>query len=143
MARIPSRVFDATRPVYVRRFFVANGRHYEPGDLFDWTRMAVAQRRVAQLFDAGKLMHTGDAPAAPMSSVADTTPAPVQTDEPTIQQEVEDEDILATAAPAADGLDDLNMKELRDIAEAEGAPFRVSREAQREAIREHRRGQDQ
>jgi len=31
------------------------------------------------------------------------------------------------------------MKELREIAVVENAPFRVSREAQRDAIRENRR----
>jgi hypothetical protein len=143
MTRLIERAFDPARPVQARRFFVAAGRHFNPGDTFDWKRMAVAQRRVRQLFDAGKLMH----------GEAVVTPAP------TIEQEIEDMDILTTAAapvdplppegehdeadtpapPPVDDLDGLNMKELRVIAEAEDAPTRVSREAQREAIREHRR----
>jgi hypothetical protein len=46
------------------------------------------------------------------------------------------------SASDPDGLDDLNMVELRAIAAAEDAPTRVSREAQREAIRENRRGKE-
>lgn len=155
MPLVPERTFDPTKPTFVRRFFVAAGRHYNPGDLFDWKRLSVDQRRVRLLFEAGKLQHTETAPT-PKSNlaglqaremVAPAPPEPEVTDEdvaemfatpaPTVEQEMADEDILAAAAD--DGLDDLNMKELRAIAEAEGAPYRVSRDAQREAIREHRR----
>jgi hypothetical protein len=64
---------------------------------------------------------------------------------------VQDDDIhhIAVTATASDeqpsapveddGLEELGMKELREIAVVENAPFRVSREAQREAIRENRR----
>jgi hypothetical protein len=147
MSRYPERIFDPNRPVIARRFFVAAGRHYQPGDAFDWTHLAVAQRRVRQLFDNGKLMHP-DEPAMPALA---PKPVPAKT----IEEEVEDEDIhhaaVTAAAPAdepsaaakyvaaSDGLDDLNMKELRAIAEEEGAPFRVSRDDQRVAIRENRR----
>lgn len=144
MARLIDRSFDPNRPVKVRRFFVAAGRHWRPGSLFPWQKLAIAQRRVKLLFDAGKLMHAEDqAPTYP------------QTPAPTIKHELEDFDILTAAATPVtedapeqeaetpeptDELDDLNMKELRAIADEEGAPTRVSREAQREAIREHRRG---
>ena len=143
MARLISRPFDPTKPVYARRFFVAAGRHYEPGTPFDWQRLSVSQRRVFLLYEAGKLTHEADGNAeAPKAETPKPAPAP----EPKpIEQEVQDEDILAAVkepeAPApADDLEDLNMKELRAIAEEEGAPYRTSRDAQRQAIREHRDG---
>jgi hypothetical protein len=150
MALMPDRKFDPSKPLVVRRMFVAGGRHFNPGDVFDWRRMSIAQRRVTQLFDNGKLTHPEGA-AAPVSNLAALqaremagapAPAPV---EKTIEQEMQDEDILAATAfePATafgDGLDLLDMKALRAIAEEEGAPYRVSRELQREAIRENRRG---
>ena len=140
MARLISRPFDPTQPVYARRFFVAAGRHYNPGDHFDWQRLSVAHRRVFLLYEAGKLTHEAgtEAPKA-------ETPKPAPAPEPkTIEQEVQDEDILAAviepeAAPA-DELEDMTMKELRAIAEEEGAPYRTSRELQRQAIREYRDG---
>jgi hypothetical protein len=143
MARLIERIFDPRRPLIARRFFVAAGRHYNPGDAFDWRRMAVDQRRVKLLFDAGKLMHpdTDAAPEAePLIEVAAVGAVPA----PTIAQEVEDEDAhhIAATEPAeqvSDDLDGLNMSQLRAIALAENAPSRVSRAEQREAIRENRR----
>jgi len=145
MARHIERVFDPMQPVVARRFFVAAGRHFSPRDPFDWTRMAVALRRVRLLFESGKLMH-------PEPAFVEPTPPPTQparvearsiapTSAPTIAQETQDEDIAHAAAVAADddGLDTLNMKQLRAIADAEGAPTRLRREDQRAVIREHRR----
>jgi len=139
MPLVPERVFDPTKPVVARRFFVAAGRHFNPGDAFDWKRSSVDQRRVRLLFDAGKIMHAATT-ATPEVSVA-----------PSISIEVQDDDIhhIAVTATASDeqpsapveddGLEELGMKELRGIAAVEDAPFRVSREAQRDAIREARR----
>ena len=141
MARLISRPFDPTQPVYARRFFVAAGRHYNPGDRFDWQRLSVAQRRVFLLFEAGKLTHDAGT-EAPAPKAEKPTPAPKP-----VEQEVQDDEILAAAAEPApepeaptDELDDMNMKQLRAIAEDEGAPYRTSRDAQRQAIREHRDG---
>ena len=144
MARIPSNEFNPAVPVLVRRFFVAAGRHWNPGDVFTWQRLAVAQRRVKQLFDAGKLMHPaqGGTVAAP----AQTPLMGEKPSEQTVQTEIENDEILANAADTAaaddeivDDLTDLNMKELRAIALEIDAPSRVNRKAQREAIRERRR----
>jgi hypothetical protein len=139
MARLISRPFDPTQPVYARRFFVAAGRHYNPGDHFDWQRLSVAQRRVFLLFEAGKLTHDAGT-EAPAQKEEKPKPAPKP-----VEQEVQDDEILAAAAEPTpepeeptDELDDMNMKQLRAIAEAEGAPYRTSRDAQRQAIREHR-----
>jgi hypothetical protein len=141
MARHIERVFDPRQPLVTRRFFVAAGRHYNPGDPFEWRRMAVDQRRVKLLFDAGKIMHSAADEAEPLIEVGGVG-AILSTPAPTTEQEVEDAAILAAAsAPVEepqDDLADLTMKELRAIADAEGAPFRVSRDAQRAAIREHR-----
>jgi len=140
MARLIERVFDARKPLVVRRFFVAAGRHYNPGDAFDWRRMAVDQRRVKLMFDAGKLMHPNDASVGEIAlemqdedvhHIAVTAAATDEQPAATIQD--------APADEPTDDLTDLTMKELRVIADTEGAPFRVSREAQRAAIREHRR----
>lgn len=147
----PERIFDPARPVFVRRFLVAAGRHLNPGDVFSWRQWALNERRVRQLFDAGKLTHT-PAPRADLAGLqaremAVTSPVRAA---PTIEQETQDDDIQHVAVTAAaandtpiapvesDGLYDLDMKQLREIAQTENAPFRTSRVAQREAIRETR-----
>jgi hypothetical protein len=153
MARIPDRSFNPSVPVYVRRFFVASGRHWEVGTLFDWRRLAVNQRRVRQLFDVGKLMHLDDMPAPDYEGLQAREAAAYLKPAAPIAQEARDDDIqhVAVTAPAADDgnpaseqepiddLDGLNMAELRAIADAENAPTRVSRAEQREAIRQTRR----
>jgi hypothetical protein len=147
----PERKFDPSRPLFVRRFFVAAGRHLNVEAEFLWRQWAVNERRVRQLFESGKLTH--DVPQradlAGLQARESTASAP-RTVAPTVEQEMQDEDIhhVAVTAPAAveqpaapaesDGLDALDMKQLRDIAQAENAPFRSSRTAQREAIREAR-----
>jgi hypothetical protein len=146
MARIVERVFDPSKPLIVRRFFAGAGRHWNPGDEFPWRRLAIDTRRVRLMFEAGKLMHPVGY-AAPVVEVGAV--GAVLTPPPSIAQEMQDEDIYHTSATSTplddavvlsdDGLDDLGMKDLRAIAEAEGAPTRVSRADQREAIREHRR----
>lgn len=143
MARLIERAFAPESKVFVRRFFVAGGRHWNPGDPFDWQRLAIAQRRVKQLFDAGKLTHD------PVTLTPKTPPIAAAT---------EDADILAAAATPAteaapepeteaetdtvqDDLTGLDMKALREIAAAENAPSRVSRAAQRQAIRDKRKAE--
>jgi len=149
MSRLIERIFDPSRPLVVRRFFAAAGRHFNPGDPFDWRRYAVDQRRVRLMFEAGKLMHPEPTFAEharlsqPVIEVAAV--GAILSPAPSIEQEMQDEDIAATSTPLDDavliddGLDALNMRELRDIAAAEGAPTRLRRADQREAIREHRR----
>lgn len=136
----PERVFDPAQPVYVRRFLVAGGRHLDPGTAFEWRRWAISERRVRQLFDAGKLMHQaarGDAAVQPVAPQVSTKPE--ATDEPRVNVPAPATEQQPPAPVENDGLDDLNMKELRAIAEAEGAPTRLRRDDQRAAIREHRR----
>ena len=153
MARLIERSFDPNRPVKVRRFFVAAGRHWEPGRAFPWKNMAIAQRRVKLLFDAGKLMHSEDSDGAaapeqePQSQrirlVEDTLKGsvPAVDLEPSQDLAADGETSEAEILTSTDELDTLTMPELREIADNEGAPTRVSRQAQREAIREHRLGQ--
>lgn len=145
MARLIEHTFDPTKPVMARRFFVAAGRHFNPGDVFDWKRSSVDQRRVRMLFDAGKLYHPEPTVTANTQPV-ETPAAPIVAEEAPIEAEIHDDNVhhAASTAEAAstvedDGLEDLGMKELRAIAVEENAPFRVSREAQRDAIREARR----
>lgn len=130
MARIPTREFNASVPVVVRRFFVANGRHWDVGAEFNWRQLAVERRRVKQLFDAGKLMHPVE--GAMVQPVTPTEPIETET-------ETADEGVVhATPAEPQDDLDDLDMKQLREIADSLEVPYRVSREAQRDSIREAR-----
>lgn len=124
MARLIQREFDPARPVYARKYFTAAGRKFVPGDLFDWRKMAVSQRRALQMFDAGKLMHK-------------TTDADFE--DADIQAYVETEISKLDGYEPNDDLDDIDdMKELRRIADEIGAPYKVSKKDQREAIREHR-----
>lgn len=123
MPRLISREFDQARPTYARRAFIANGHRYKSGDLFDWRHIALNVRKAKQLFDSGHLGHRND-------DVADVKP---------VEIEVEDNEILATAVEGdeLDAIDD--MKELRGIADAEGAPYKVSKADQRQAIRDNRK----
>lgn len=151
MARLVERTFDPTQPLVARRYFVAAGRHFKIGDPFDWKRLSVDQRRTKLLFEAGKLMHphqeTAQNPApkpkAEPAGEPDLTPTEIDDPKPDVVLEQHDEpdtEISEVVVEAAvdDGLDDLNMKELRKIAYAEGAASRTSKDAQIEAIREHR-----
>lgn len=105
---------------------------------------AEALRAVAQNPDADRADRVAAAKEILARGAGAITP------EPTIEMEMQDADthhVAATSAatdeqPAAPveggGLDGLNLKELRQIAADEGAPTRVSRDEQREAIRAHR-----
>ena len=137
MARLVVRTLDVTKPLVARRRFVASGRRFNPGESFPWKDLGVSTRQVGLLFNTGNVVH-------PTVMPAPVTPAP------TIAVEMQDADthhvaVTATAedeqsaAPVeGDGLDGLNLKDLRQIAADEGAPTRVSRDEQREAIRAHR-----
>lgn len=148
MARLVERTFDPTQPLVARRFFVAAGRHFKIGDAFDWKRLSVDQRRTKLLFEAGKLMHPHQETAQNPAPKAMTEPAkepdltPTEIDDSTpdvvlgrLDVEVSE---AVTEPDTDDGLEDLNMKELRKVAYAEGAASRTSKDAQIEAIREHR-----
>ncbi len=62
MARIPERKFDPSKPIYARKAFTANGNKIAGGQQFDWKKLAVAQRRVLQMFEAGYLYHADSKP---------------------------------------------------------------------------------
>ena len=129
MARLIERKFDSGRPVYARKYFISNGRRFKPGDLFDWRRNALTERRAMLLFNAGNLTHD------PIGKAQEATPEP--TPAPTIEQEFEDQEALSVAAgDDLDAIDD--MKELRRIADEIGAPYKVSKVDQRQVIREAR-----
>lgn len=116
--------FNPSKPVLVRRPFIGSGRHYSPGEVFDWKRLSVDQRRVRLLFESGKLMHE-----APMEVRSPTGPAS------TPQAPVAD----APQLPVPDDLEAIDdIKELRRIADEIGAPYKVSKADQRQAIREAR-----
>lgn len=128
MARLIFREFDASKTAYARRAFIANGHGFKVGDIFDWRRMAVSQRRAKQMFDAGWIKHdTDNDKKAPEPVVIE--PEIAVKDKVSFEPQVVVEDNL-------DAIDD--MKELRRIADEIGAPYKVSKADQRQAIRDHR-----
>lgn len=117
------RAFDPSQPVYCRRPFIANGRRYKPGDVLDWRKLSIAQRKVQIMLEGGFVEHKTSAEV----TVEDKTD--------TIEVKVEPEIIVEDN----DGLDAIeDMKELRRIADDVGAPYKVSKADQRQAIRDHR-----
>ena len=135
MARLIERKFDPARPTYARKYFTAAGRKFVPNDMFDWQKLAVSQRRAMQMFDAGKLTHKDKEPAPKDKALQDFVEAEQYWDAD--DKSVEDQSILAAASDDLDAIDDL--KELRRIADEIGAPYKVSKADQREAIRTHRK----
>lgn len=124
MARIPERKFDPARPVLARKYFIANGHKFIPGAELDWRKMGIAQRRVMQMFDAGKITHND-------KIMVEVTPEPV---------EITVEDNPLESLDYYDELEIIDdMKELRRIADEIGAPYKVSKADQRQAIRDHRK----
>jgi len=127
MARIPELKFDPSRPVFARKYFIANGRKYAPGAPLDWRSASISQRRVAQMFDAGKLKHDDITPERIKPEIT-----PERIDNP-----LESLDYYDAETDDLDTIDD--MKELRRIADSEGAPYKVSKADQRQAIRDNRK----
>jgi len=122
------RSFDPSRTVYVRKSFNGSGRKYKPGDIFDWKRLAVSQRRVRQLFDSGRLMH---AEQEEQSEQRVDKPQPRRVDTEAGPMDVQ----------TPDELDDISdMKELQRIAREEGAKTTTSKTLQRKHIRDNREG---
>ena len=126
MARlIVKRVFNPKEPILARRAFSAAGRTFQPGDVFNWSRLSVSPRRVRQMYDAGMLMHS---------------------DEPVAEETVvETETVVATEIPPAPPADnsDLDVESLvvlQAIAKREGAAFKSTKAAQRQSIIEKRQG---
>lgn len=128
MARRPvTRVFNPKRKVVARRPFSAAGHRYTPGMEFPWKQLAVDTRRVTQMFDQGFLRHEQAQEEA--ERFFPKKPEPQPAPRPVFEQD----------APVGDDLDAVDsMTELRAIASAEGAPYKVSKADQRAAIREHR-----
>ena len=147
MPRLVSREFDPARPTYARRKFIANGRRFASGDVFDWRRMSLNVRKAKQMFDSGHLGHKDEEPKlvepkpdVKAEAALKELAAAGQYWEKEVEVEVEDNEILAAATDDLDAIDD--MKELRIIADEEGAPYKVSKADQRKAIRDNRKGTD-
>jgi len=149
LARLIEREFDPARPVYARKYFIASGRKYVPGDAFDWKAAMVTPRRAQQMFDAGKLTHKDKEPAKEAPKQADVTVKDEEVTPERIKQEytperkpepLESLDYydapLISEGYDLDAIDD--MKELRRIADEIGAPYKVSKADQRQAIRDHK-----
>ena len=117
MPRLVSREFDKSKPTFARRTFTANGHRYASGDRFDWSRLSVSVRKAKQMFDSGHIGHQENAVAPALK------PQPV---EPLTLGATDDLDLIE------------DMKLLRQIADDEGAPYKVSKADQRQAIRENR-----
>lgn len=109
------RTFEPNKTVVARRNFIAAGRHYQPGMLFDWRRLSVATRRVWQMYEAGLIMN-GD------PTVVEEKPI----DEPAVNSDL----------PDVEEID--RLIDLQEIAKAEGAAIANTKLAQRQAILENR-----
>lgn len=138
MSRYPlPRQFDPKKPLEVRVWFRWAGRDYEPGQPFDWRSKGISVRRVRQMFDSGKVKEAPfdieDAVDEPVEEPADEAPETVE-DPADEASETVDFDL-----DFSDGLDEIySLKDLKQIAESEGAPTKRSIKEQRDAIREHR-----
>lgn len=115
MARLVVREFSKGKTAYARKKFTANGREFLPGQEFPWRRLAVTVRKAKSMFDAGLLMHKDGEIVQPMA--VDTGSA-----EPVGGYDL-------------DAIDD--MGDLRAIADEIGAPYKRSKDEQRQAIRDH------
>lgn len=137
MARLhKSPSFDPNKPVYVRRSFRGDGRYWPIGARFNWKHLTVNDRRVAQLYSAGRLTHDvpSDKPGADAPDSADVG-AGVVTDE---LETVETPEHTGDTSES-DELDAIDaMSELRKIAKKEGAPLKTSKANQRISIRQNR-----
>ena len=125
MHRIYQTSFQTEYPLFAYRSFFAEGRKFERGQQFPWKEMGISPEKVALLYRTGKVRHQeGDLPKAIVK------PEPIEA--PLKPEPVED------TVEARDELDDLSMPELRAIADEVGAPYKVSKSDQRDAIREAR-----
>ena len=139
--RLVKETFDPSKKVVVRRPFTGGGRHYRPGDEFVWAHMAVTQRRVRQLYDAGYLYHIngyGDRHSMVKSSTAGSNFSPSAAFPPPAQEVGGSSENGSAVEDTQDDLSDLKMSDLREIAKSEGAEIKVSKVDQRAAIRENR-----
>lgn len=143
MTRLINQKFDPSRPVFARKHFIANGHRYEPGMSLPWRNIGVSQRRIAQMFEAGKITHNDK-----MAVKETVKPEAIIEKDKALEAladsvqywdaadaDFEDQDILSNTDDL-DAIDD--MKELRRIADEVGVGYKVSKVDQRQAIRDHR-----
>ena len=113
-----NRDFHTQQLVYCRRPFIANGRRYAVGDVLDWRKLSISQRKITSMFSAGLLQHKSE----------QSTPKPQpDVSEPLKLEKTDELDLIE------------DMKLLRKIADDEGAPYKVSKADQRQAIRDNRK----
>lgn len=108
------RIFEPNKTIVARRNFIAAGRHYQPGMLFDWRRLSVAPRRVWQMFEAGLIIN------------GDPTVVEIKADKP-----AETNDL-----PDVEEID--RLIDLQELAKKEGAEVTNTKLSQRQAILENR-----
>lgn len=118
--KLQQQSFQTETPVYVKRAFTANARKFERGQEFPWKELGITPEKVNQLFRVGKVHHRV------VTKPAKVRPAPVTAAPEPVAQVGDD----------LDAIDD--MKQLRAIADEIGAPYKVSKADQRQAIREAR-----
>lgn len=123
--RMMETPLDLNKPLKVRREFRLAGRPFYVGQDFDWKQYSIDARKVRQLYDTRKIIHTDSV----------TYPEPPKVKTP-VYSTTETDTAANSASDELDAIDDMN--ELRDIAEREGAPRKVSKSDQRQAIRDNR-----
>jgi hypothetical protein len=60
------RKLDFKKPLYVQKAFKSGTRLFKLGELFNWKKIGVERRRVAQLFDVRYIDHDWETPAPPI-----------------------------------------------------------------------------
>ena len=143
MARLINQKFDPSLPVFARKYFIANGHRYEPGMSLPWRNIGVSQRRIVQMFEAGKITHNDNiavkGTVKPEAIIEKDKALEALTEASEYwdadDADFEDQDILSNTDDL-DAIDD--MKELRRIADELGVGYKVSKVDQRQVIRDHR-----
>ena len=143
MTRLINQKFDPSLPVFARKYFIANGHRYEPGMSLPWRNIGISQRRIVQMFEAGKITHNDKiavkGTVKPEAIIEKDKALEALAESGQYWDEAdadfEDQDILSNTDDL-DAIDD--MKELRRIADEVGVGYKVSKVDQRQAIRDHR-----
>jgi hypothetical protein len=57
MARLIERTFDPSQPVVAAKSFIAGGRQFKIGQVLDWRKMGVSERRIRNMFGTRLIDH--------------------------------------------------------------------------------------
>lgn len=104
--------FDPEKPVIAVKSFRCNGRFFQTGDQLPWQSLGVMENRVRAMYECRMIAHLD----------SNTYP------------EVMKNSVLESN----DGLEEMTMRELKELAKKEGSSTKTHKALQIQAIREHR-----